>query len=107
MSGSKAEPMFIAITDTVTLEDEANFREFHVAIDGDVDDAVAAFEGRAAASERDNHLWIDIDFVLDLAGAAADDEWQAQFDAMLAYANSNGWIDETANRVEAHIQPPD
>ncbi|MCQ3809065.1 MAG: hypothetical protein KTV68_00765 [Acidimicrobiia bacterium] len=98
--------MFIAIADTITLEDESNFREFHVAIDGDVAAAVAAFGGRAAASERDNHLWIDIAFVRDLAGDAADAEWQAQFDGMLAYANSKGWIDEAANRVEAHIQPP-
>lgn len=98
--------MFIAIADTITLEDAGNFREFHVAIDGDVTAAVAAFEGRAAASERANHLWIDIAFVWELAGDAADAEWQAQFDGMLAYANSKGWIDEAADRVEAHIQPP-
>lgn len=98
--------MLIAIADTITLEDAGNFREFHVAIDGDVAAAVAAFGGRAAASERDNHLWIDIEFVQELAGDTADAEWQAQFDGMLAYANSKGWIDETANRVEAHIQPP-
>ncbi|WP_419927777.1 hypothetical protein [Candidatus Poriferisocius sp.] len=101
--------MFIAIADTITLEDSGNFREFHVAIDGDIAAAVAAFDGRATASKRDNHLWIDIAFVQELAGDAADAadaEWQAQFDGMLAYANSKGWIDEPANRVEAHIQPP-
>lgn len=97
--------MFIAIADTIALEDVDNFREFHVAIEGSVAAAVAAFDGRAAASERDNHLWIDIAFVRDLAGDAADAEWQVQFDGMLAYANSKGWIDEPANRVEAHIQP--
>lgn len=101
--------MFIAIAYTITLEDAGNFGEFHVAIDGDVAAALAAFDGRAAVSERDNHLWIDIAFVQELAGDAgdaADAEWQAQFDNMLAYANSKGWIDEAANRVEAHIQPP-
>ncbi|WP_419925114.1 hypothetical protein [Candidatus Poriferisocius sp.] len=98
--------MFIAVADTITLEDANNFREFHVAIDGDVAAAVAAFRDRSAASERANHLWIDIAFVRDLAGDAADAEWQAQFEGMLAYANSKGWIDEPANRVEAHIQPP-
>ncbi len=99
--------MYIAIADTITLEDPGNFREFHVAIDGDVAAAVEAFGGRASVSERDNHLWIDIVFVRELAGDAADAEWQAQFDGMLAYANSKGWVDEPANRVEAHIQPPD
>ena len=98
--------MFIAIADTITLEDSGNFREFHVAIDGDVAAAVAAFAGRASASQRDNHLWIDIAFVRELAAGAADAQWQAQFDGMLAYADSKGWIDEAANRVEAHIQPP-
>jgi len=99
--------VFIAIADTITLADAGNFQEFHVAIDGDVAAAVAAFDGRAAASERDNHLWIDIAFVRELAGAAADAEWAARFDAMLAYADTKGWIDEAAGRVEAHIQPPD
>ena len=98
--------MFIAVADTITLEDPGNFREFHVATDGDVPTTVAAFAGRAVASERDNHLWIDIAFLRELAGDAADAEWQAQFDGMLAYANSKGWIDEPTNRVEAHIQPP-
>ena len=98
--------MFIAIADTITLEDAGNFQEFHIAIDGDVPTAVAAFAGRAAASERDNHLWIDIAFVQELAGDTATPEWQTQFDAMLAYAATKGWIDEPANRVEAHIQPP-
>ncbi|MDE0117083.1 MAG: hypothetical protein OXT07_10745 [bacterium] len=99
--------MFIAIAGAITLEDAGNFREFYVAIHGDVAAAVEAFDGRAAASERDNHLWIDIAFVQELAGAAAADaEWQAQFDGMLAYASSKGWINEPANRVEAHIQPP-
>ena len=98
--------MYIAISNMITLEDAGNFREFHVAIDGDVAAAVAAFGGRATASERDNHLWIDIAFVRELAGDAANAEWEAQFDGMLAYANSKGWINEAANRVEAHIQPP-
>lgn len=98
--------MFIAIADTITLEDAGNFREFHVAINGDVAAAVTAFDGAAAPSDRDNHLWIDIAFVRQLAGDVADAEWQAQFDGMLAYANSKGWIDEAADRVEAHIQPP-
>ncbi len=98
--------MYIAIADTITLEDPGNFREFHVSMDGDVAAAVAAFDGRAAASERDNHLWIDIAFVRELAGDAADAKWESQFDGMLAYANSKGWIDEPTNRVEAHIQPP-
>lgn len=98
--------MFIAIADTVSLEDAGNFGEFHVAIDGDVAAAVAAFDGRAAASERENHLWIDIAFVRELAGDAADADWVTQFDGMLAYAASNGWIDDATGRVEAHIQPP-
>ena len=98
--------MFIAIADTITLEDPGNFREFHVAIDGDVTAAVAAFAGRATPSERDNHLWIDIALVRELAGDTADPEWEAQFDGMLAYANSKGWINEPTNQVEAHIQPP-
>ncbi len=103
--------MFIAIANTITLADLENFEEFHVAIHGDVAAAVTALDGRAVASKRHNHLWIDIAFVEELASNAVDHvvdaKWQAQFVKMLAYANSKGWVDEAANRVEAHIQPLD
>ena len=99
--------MYLAVTDTITLEDAHNFREFHIATDADVPATVAAFAGRAAASERDNHLWIDIAYVRELAGPAADAEWNTQFESMLAYAATKGWIDTPTNRVEAHLQPPD
>ena len=100
---ARKDCMYIAISDTITLEDAGNFREFHVAVHGDVAAAAAAFGGRADASARDNHLWIDIAYVRELA---ADAEWEAQFEGMLAYAASKGWIDDATGRVEAHIQPP-
>ena len=98
--------MYIAIGDGVTLEDENNFGEFHVAVDGDVAAAVAALGGRAHPSERDNHLWMDIALVRELAGDAADTAWEERFEAMLAFAADHGWIDDAGNRVEAHIQAP-
>ncbi len=98
--------MFIALANTITLEDADNFGEFHVVVDGDVAAAVDALGGRAGPSERDNHLWVDIALVRELATDAADTDWEARFEAMLAYAASKGWVDEPAGRVEAHIQPP-
>ena len=99
--------MYLAVADTITLEDPSNFREFHVATHGDVPATVAAFAGRAVASDRDNHLWIDIAYVRELAGDTADAEWNTQFESMLTYAATKGWIDHPTNRVEAHLQPPD
>ncbi|WP_419918073.1 hypothetical protein [Candidatus Poriferisocius sp.] len=98
--------MYISIAGPVTLEDVNNFGEFHVVMDGDEAAAVAALDGRAGPSQRDNHLWIDIALVRELAGDAAGTEWEARFEAMLAYAATKGWIDEPNDRVEAHIQPP-
>ena len=97
---------YITVGNSISLDDVGNFREFHVVVEANVAAAVAAFGVRAGPSEQDNHLWIDIAFVRELAGDAADAEWEAQFEGMLAYADSKGWIDEAANRVEAHIQPP-
>ncbi len=97
--------MYLAVADSITLEDTDNFVEFHVVAEGDAAAVVEAFGNRAALSERDNHLWIDIALVRELAGSAATAEWESQFEAMLAYAASKGWIDEAADRVEAHIQP--
>lgn len=57
--------------------------------------------GRLAESD---HVWIIIDALRAASGRADDAEWSAQFDAMIAYAASQGWVDETGELVRAHVE---
>jgi hypothetical protein len=92
-------------TATVTLVDPGDFRGFHVAVaGGDTDDgrlaAVLAPHGRLDG----DHAWISTDAVIALAGAAADDDWQAGFDGMVAYARDKGFLDADGTAIRAHLE---
>jgi len=91
---------------TLTLVDAADFRGFHVAVTGgDVGDerlvAVLAPHGRLDG----DHAWIDVDAVTALAGDAADDDWRAGFDGMVAYARDKGFLDVSGTAIRAHLEP--
>jgi len=49
------------------------------------------------------HIFVQRDAVRVMAGATADtEEWQAGFDAMLAYADRSGWLSPDGTAVRAH-----
>jgi|SRR5580704_14773770 hypothetical protein len=52
----------------------------------------------------DDHAWINIDALRAESGHADDLEWAAGFDGMIAYATSKGWVDESGERVRAHLE---
>jgi hypothetical protein len=50
-----------------------------------------------------DHAWINIETLRTQSGRADDPEWSAQFDGMIAYAVSKGWVDETHQSLRAHL----
>jgi hypothetical protein len=51
------------------------------------------------------HAWIPVEELADLAGPRSRDAaWRSQFDSMLAYAESRGWV--AGKAVRAHIDWP-
>ena len=52
----------------------------------------------------DDHVWVDVDW-LRTSGMAqvGDPEFATNFDAMIAYATKQGWLDGTGSSVRAHI----
>ena len=90
----------------VTLIDPSDFGGFHVEVaGGDVTDGrletVLAPHGRL----HDGHAWIALDAVATLAGEAADDQWRAGFDAMVAYARDNRFLNASGTTIRAHLEP--
>jgi hypothetical protein len=49
------------------------------------------------------HLWISISQLRTVAAPAGDDGWSSQYDGMIRYATSKGWVDKSAQRVRVHI----
>jgi hypothetical protein len=54
-----------------------------------------------------DHAWINIESLRQESGRAGDSEWSAQFDAMVTYAASKGWVDDTGERLRAHLDVGD
>jgi hypothetical protein len=49
------------------------------------------------------HVFLDVDAVKGLAGERATGEWLVEFEKMIEFARSKGWVDE-AGRVRAHVE---
>lgn len=106
--------MFVLVTagggSQATVQDAGNLKQLHVEFRG-VSDAAGSVALTAAGlgSADADHAWLDVS-ALRAAGEdsmraadGGDAGWVAQFDAMVAYAASNGWTDADGSRVRAHI----
>lgn len=52
------------------------------------------------------HAWLSIAELRDHA-RIDDPEWDEEFDAMIDYARSKSWLDETGSAVRAHLETGD
>jgi hypothetical protein len=98
--------MVIVIEDGgIHMDDPSDFKAFKVVVKPGEDPAAVAAVGRLADPAT---AWIDVDAVRNLAGAAATiPGWEDGFAAMLAFARTKGWLDESGSAVQAHIEHED
>jgi hypothetical protein len=90
----------------VTLEEPDDCTRFHLTVAGgrDLARVFGALVDAAAGRLEGEHALVTIDAVRRLAAGRVEDDWDARFDGMLAYARSKGWVDDTVNAIQAHIE---
>ena len=92
----------------ISLEEPENLKQFHVVHAGTGDDSLVATALEAAgvgrASPNANHVYVNVDAVRSMAAGRVGDGWAQEFEGMLAYASSKGWLDANGSAVEAHIE---
>jgi hypothetical protein len=66
--------------------------------------SVSLAAGGPIARADEQHVWVRIESLRELAGPAATPEWDERFEAMLEFARSRGWVDEKLAAVRAHIE---
>jgi hypothetical protein len=90
----------------VTLEEPDDCTRFHLAVVGgrDVGRVFGALVDAAAGRLEGDHALITIDSVRRMAAGRVADDWAGRFDAMLDYARTKGWVDETNNAIQAHVE---
>jgi hypothetical protein len=96
LSGGGAQP---------TLLEPDDFKAFKVVVRGGGPslDALAVASGIAKVDE---HAWVRVNALRELAGTAATPEWEASLQGMLEYARSKGWVDDELGAIRAHVERP-
>jgi hypothetical protein len=90
--------------DAVELRDPEDCKGFHVEVQGDVDVAAVLDESGAGRMADDgDHALIEIGWVRQHATSVGP-SWNEDFEAMLDYARTKGWIDEGASAIVAHLE---
>jgi hypothetical protein len=99
IAGDPARPL-------VSVEEADDCTRLHVDVRG-LDESTAGSalrEARLGRPGQPGQLWLDIAALRERARATtAVAGWDDRFDAMLAFARSEGWTDETGEHVAAHI----
>ena len=89
----------------VSLTEPEDCKRFHVeASGGDGARLGQALEGQGVGRMAGDDAMIDIDSVRRLAEGRVPDGWENDFSAMIGYAQSKGWLDESGRAIQAHIE---
>ena len=93
------------IRGTAEVREAANLKQFSVRTTGPTDvDSLSRGLGELGRVDSTDHAWIDISALRAASGRSSDSDWSSGFEAMIAYAASKGWVDETGTAVRAHIE---
>ena len=91
---------------SIELVEPEDCKRFHVAARGGDAEAL----GAALAAENVGRLlpsgeaMIETQAVMRMAQGRVPEGWEDEFAAMLKYAESKGWLDETGAAIQAHVE---
>jgi hypothetical protein len=88
------------------LVDPDDFKAFKVVVKGDTP-ALAARVAALGVPRLDEHAWVSIDALRNLAGEAATPAWEESLTAMIDYARSKGWVDDELGAIRGHVERAD
>lgn len=92
---------------SVALEEPDDCGRFHVALrgGGDADALDEVLRANAVGSvDGDAEALVGVDAVRRLAAGSVGATWDDDFEAMLGYARSKGWLSEDGASIRAHVE---
>ena len=93
----------------VSLDEPDDTSRFHVAVQGGsrgADEALVfgALVDAAAGRLEGDDAWITVDAVRRMAAGRVGPSWDDELARMLDYARGQGWLDEQAHAIRAHVE---
>ena len=86
---------------TLQLIEPDDLRSFRVVIVEEAPISESLFEA-AGLTGHEEHVWVPIQLIQDLAGAAATTEWRDGLKSMIRYAAARGWYEEGTASIRGH-----
>lgn len=99
--------MIIALSsdEIARLTDLDRLDRLHAELHGSL---ATAMLGDLCQPGDDDHIWLDVSAARTIGIAqSADGTFGTQFDAMIVYAESKGWMNAAGTHVRAHIERVD
>jgi len=88
---------------SVRLEAAEDLKRFKLVVEGDTaGETLQRALGEAGRLDGE-HVWVSPAWLRRASGRATDADWLRGFDAMVAFAAKQGWVDE-AGAIRAHIE---
>jgi len=85
------------------LAEPDDFTAFKVVL-RDSGPSVAERVEAIGVARLDEHAWVRVDALRELAGASATPEWEESLASMLEFARSRGWVDDELDSIRAHVE---
>ncbi len=89
------------------LDHASDFTAFSIRSSDPTRDAVLlALSESGSPAPEDDHVFVDVEAVRAwaLASGAEPEVWEVGYAKMLAYAGSNGWMNDDGTAIKAHIE---
>jgi len=91
---------------TVSLEEPDDCKRFHLTVVNGREAAMVfgALVDAAAGRLEDGQAWVTVDAVRRMAAGRVGPGWDADFEAMLGFAATKGWLDPNRASIQAHVE---
>jgi hypothetical protein len=87
------------------LLDIDDLGRFKVVVKGQLtDEEIQASLASLGRLDPPKHAWISIDALKTASDRENNPDWQLAFAGMVAYAASNGWLDDSGIEMRAHLE---
>ncbi|MFC7049896.1 hypothetical protein [Emcibacter nanhaiensis] len=100
--------MQIIVSDSgVILEEADRFDGFKIVSGLEIEEVEGKLAGSVGYADGQDNFFIRREWIVSQAPAAGQAGWQQNFEKMINYAASHGWVDSETGAIRAHVERPE